>query len=187
MEGYRAPSYSITAASLWALDILIEEGFRYDSSIFPIHHDRYGIPDAERFPHTLRRAAGEIIEFPPSTVRLGGMNWPISGGGYFRLLPYAMFRRGLRRLNRVEAQAAIFFVHPWEVDPDQPIVPSARLKRWRHRLNLHRTLPRLERLLNDFHFAPAREVIRIADLSGAQPAFNPGIHPSSSAIGHPQA
>lgn len=187
VEGYRAPSYSITAASLWALDILIEEGFRYDSSIFPIHHDRYGIPDAQRFPHTIRRAAGEIIEFPPSTVRLGGMNWPISGGGYFRLLPYAMFRCGLRRLNRVEAHAAIFFIHPWEVDPDQPIVPGARVNVWRHRLNLHRTLPRLERLLTDFRFAPAREVIRIADLSGAQPAFNPGIHPSSSVIGNPQA
>ncbi len=194
VEGYRAPSYSITSVSLWALDILIAEGFRYDSSIFPIHHDRYGIPNAERFPHTIRRAAGEILEFPPSTIRRGGMNWPIAGGGYFRLLPYAIFRRGLRRLNRVEAQAAIFFIHPWEVDPAQPIVPGARLNIWRHRLNLHRALPRLERLLNDFRFAPAREVLRNAECgmrsanggeitsSDAPAAFNP-----PSVIRNPQA
>src|SRR5206468_6995312 len=122
----------------------------------------------------------------------GGMNWPISGGGYFRLLPYAMFRHGLRRLNRVEAQAAIFFIHPWEVDPDQPLVPGTHLNVWRHRLNLHRTLPRLERLLNDFRFAPAREVLwnaecgmRNADwgeLPSSDAAFNP-----QSTIRNPQS
>lgn len=157
--GYRAPSYSITAQSLWALDILIEEGFSYDSSIFPVHHDRYGMPDAERFPHVLHRPTGEIIEFPPSTVRMRGMNFPISGGGYFRLYPYRLFRLGWQRINRSEAESAIFFLHPWEVDPDQPIVPGTRLNIWRHRVNLSQTQGKLERLLNDFAFAPVKQVL----------------------------
>ncbi len=157
--GYRAPSYSITAKSLWALDILIEEGFSYDSSIFPVHHDRYGIPEAERFPHILHRAAGEIIEFPPSTVKLGGVNLPISGGGYFRLLPYSLFRLGWQTINRRESESAIFFLHPWEVDPGQPVVPGTRLNIWRHRVNLSRTEKRLERLLKDFTFTSVRQVL----------------------------
>ncbi|MFN0123373.1 MAG: XrtA system polysaccharide deacetylase [Blastocatellia bacterium] len=159
VTGYRAPSYSITSRSLWALDVLIEEGFRYDSSIFPIHHDRYGMPDAERFPHALVCPAGTILEFPPSTVRLLGMNWPVSGGGYFRLLPYSVFSRGFRRINETERQAAIFFIHPWEVDPDQPVVPAPRLSTLRHRLNLHRTTGRLRRLLTDFSFAPVSDIL----------------------------
>lgn len=159
VTGYRAPSYSITGQSLWALDVLIEEGFSYDSSIFPIHHDRYGVPDAERFPHVIRRESGEIVEFPPSTVRLCGVNFPVSGGGYFRLLPYGIFSRGVQRLNRQEQQPAIFFIHPWEVDPAQPVVPASRLNIWRHRINLQRTLPRLERLLSDFRFAPVAQVL----------------------------
>jgi polysaccharide deacetylase family protein (PEP-CTERM system associated) len=163
VTGYRAPSYSITSASLWALDVLVEEGFRYDSSIFPVHHDRYGLPRAERFPHAIRRAGGEIIEFPPSTIKLGGINFPMAGGGYFRLLPYALFRRGWRWINEREQQPAIFFIHPWEIDPEQPIVSGTRLNIWRHRLNLHRTLPRLERLLSDFRFAPVREALHLAD------------------------
>ncbi len=157
--GYRAPSYSITAQSLWALDILIEEGFSYDSSIFPVHHDRYGMPEAERFPHVLHRPTGEIIEFPPSTVRIGGLNFPISGGGYFRLYPYRLFRLGWQKINRREAQSAIFFLHPWEIDPDQPIVPGTWLNIWRHRVNLSQTQGKLERLLNDFTFAPVRQVL----------------------------
>lgn len=157
--GYRAPSYSITAQSLWALDILIEEGFAYDSSIFPVRHDRYGMPHAERFPHILRRAAGEIIEFPPSTVRFGGMNFPVSGGGYFRLFPYSLFRRGWHLINRREAEAAIFFLHPWEIDPAQPIVPGKRLNIWRHRVNLKTTQAKLTRLLTDFCFAPVQQVL----------------------------
>jgi polysaccharide deacetylase family protein (PEP-CTERM system associated) len=161
VQGYRAPSYSITAASLWALDVLIEEGFRYDSSIFPVYHDRYGVPNAERFPHTIRRVAGEIFEFPPSTLALGPLNLPLAGGGYFRLLPYSLFRLGLRQINRREGRAAIFLVHPWEVDPEQPRVPGSRLNVWRHRVNLGRTLPRLERLLRDFRFAPVRDVLSL--------------------------
>lgn len=157
--GYRAPTYSITKDTLWALDILVEEGFRYDSSIFPIHHDRYGIPDAERHVYVIRRPAGEITEFPPSTVRVVGMNWPMAGGGYFRLLPYPFFRWGLRRINRTDRQPAIFMVHAWEVDHEQPLVPGTRINIWRHRNNLHRTETRLEKLLEDFRFAPVREVL----------------------------
>ncbi|NOT63183.1 MAG: DUF3473 domain-containing protein [Acidobacteria bacterium] len=163
VEGYRAPTYSITAQSLWALDILIEEGFRYDSSIFPIHHDRYGIPTAERFPHMLRRAAGELMEFPPSTVRVGGQNLPMVGGGYFRFLPYRWFRWGFNHLNRVERQAAVFMVHAWEVDPDQPVIPGSQLSIWRHRFNLHKTEARLHRLLSDFRFSTMREVLQLRE------------------------
>ncbi|MDX2029394.1 MAG: DUF3473 domain-containing protein [Blastocatellia bacterium] len=161
VEGYRAPTYSITAQTLWALDVLVEEGFRYDSSIFPVHHDRYGIPDAKRFPYVIRGGAGEILEFPPSTVRLAGQNFPVAGGGYFRLLPYELFRWGLRRINRREKQSAIFMIHAWEIDPAQPVLPGSRLNILRHRANLHRTESRLERLLGDFRFAPAREVLRL--------------------------
>ncbi len=157
--GYRAPSYSITAQSLWALDILLEEGFQYDSSIFPVHHDRYGLPEAERFPHVLQRAAGGIVEFPPSTVQLFGTNLPISGGGYFRILPYSLFRQGWHRINRKESEAAIFFLHPWEVDPEQPVVPGKKINILRHRLNLRRTYHRLEKLLTEFQFAPVRQVL----------------------------
>lgn len=162
VEGYRAPTYSITSESLWALDILVEEGFRYDSSIFPIHHDRYGIPDAKRFPHVIRCGAGEILEFPPSTVRFAGQNLPMVGGGYFRFLPYNWFRWGVNHLNRVENQAAVFMVHAWEVDPDQPVVPASRLNIWRHRFNLHKTEPRLGKLLTDFRFSTVREVLRLS-------------------------
>ncbi len=163
--GYRAPTYSITEGTRWALEILIEEGFEYDSSIFPIYHDRYGIPGAERFPHLIRAGSGEIIEFPPSTVRLAGQNIPLAGGGYFRLLPYRFFRWGIRRINRHERQPAVFMVHAWEVDENQPRIEGTRLNVWRHRGNLRRTLPRLERLLSDFSFAPMREMLRRASFA----------------------
>jgi polysaccharide deacetylase family protein (PEP-CTERM system associated) len=159
--GYRAPSYSITAASTWALDVLIDEGFLYDSSIFPIYHDRYGIPSAERFIHTIHRPGGEIVELPPSTVALGPLNLPLAGGGYFRLFPYEVFRRGLRHINDREHQPAVFMVHPWEVDPDQPRVPGTRLNVWRHRLNLGQTLGRLECLISDFQFCSISQLLRL--------------------------
>lgn len=161
--GYRAPTYSITQDTLWALDILVEEGFHYDSSIFPIRHDRYGIPGAERHLHIIRRPAGEIAEFPPSTVRIAGMNVPMAGGGYFRLMPYPVFRWGLRRINDSDHQPAIFMVHAWEVDPEQPVIQGTRLNIWRHRNNLRRTEARLERLLGDFRFAPVREVLQLSE------------------------
>ncbi|MEP7339237.1 MAG: XrtA system polysaccharide deacetylase [Acidobacteriota bacterium] len=161
--GYRAPTYSIMRETLWALDVLVEEGFRYDSSIFPVHHDRYGIPDAERHLHVIRRATGEIAEFPPSTLRVAGINVPMAGGGYFRLMPYPLFRWGLRRINQNDKQPAIFMVHTWEVDPEQPVIAGTRLNIWRHRNNLRRTEARLERLLDDFRFAPVRDVLRMSE------------------------
>jgi polysaccharide deacetylase family protein (PEP-CTERM system associated) len=175
VRGYRAPSYSITTRSLWALDVLIEEGYEYDASIFPIRHDRYGIPDAPRHAHRLTRAEGALIEAPPSTVRIGGTNLPIAGGGYFRLLPYGWTRWGIRRVNQVERRPVIFYLHPWEIDPDQPRLPVGRLSRLRHYRNLHLTAPRLEHLLRDFAFAPVADVLRDATLTPAtlSPASSP--------------
>ena len=158
--GYRAPSYSITARSLWALDVLVDEGYEYDSSIFPIRHDRYGMPDAPRHRHVRHTPAGPIVELPPATVRTLGMNLPAAGGGYLRLLPYGWTRRALTRLNERERQPAVFYVHPWEIDPDQPRLPARGLSRFRHYRNLHLTEPRLRSLLGSFRFAPARAMLR---------------------------
>jgi polysaccharide deacetylase family protein (PEP-CTERM system associated) len=161
VDAYRAPSYSITRISTWAIDVLIEEGFRYDSSIFPVHHDRYGMPKAERFPYVLSTRGGELIEFPPSTVRLPVLrcNLPAAGGGYFRIYPYRVFRAAVQHINRAEGEPAMFVVHPWEVDPGQPTVASGWLNHWRHHVNLSHTLPRLRQLLSEFNFAPARDVL----------------------------
>jgi polysaccharide deacetylase family protein (PEP-CTERM system associated) len=158
--GYRAPSYSVTPRSLWALDVLIEEGYRYDSSIFPIHHDRYGIPLSPRHPYLVRRAAGTIVEAPASTVSFGPVNLPIAGGGYFRLLPYAWTRWGIAHLNRRERRPAVFYLHPWEIDPHQPPLRAGTLGRLRHYSNLERTEARLARLLGDFAFEPMAAVLR---------------------------
>ena len=159
VQGFRAPSYSITKRSLWALDVLAEEGYRYDASIFPVHHDRYGIPNAPRHPHVIECSGRTILEAPPSTVRIGSVNLPMAGGGYFRLLPYAWTRWGISRLNRVERKPAIFYVHPWEVDPGQPRLPLSALNRVRHYRNLSKTEGRLRRLVKDFRFAPLSTVL----------------------------
>jgi polysaccharide deacetylase family protein (PEP-CTERM system associated) len=158
--GYRAATYSITRQSLWALDILHEEGFLYDSSIFPVRHDRYGIPDAKTIPHRLTTPGGRtIIEYPLTAVRVFGVNLPVAGGGYFRLFPYGLTRWGLRRV-RAEGRPVVFYLHPWEVDPGQPRVAGARWRsRFRHYLNLDQTLPRLDRLLRDFEFGPMRDCL----------------------------
>ena len=150
--GYRAPTYSVTERSLWALDVLIEEGFEYDASIFPIHHDRYGIPSAPRHAHRLERPSGRLTEIPASTVRLGPVNLPVAGGGYFRLLPYAWTAWGLRQINTVERRPAVFYIHPWEIDPHQPRLPAPFLTRVRHYTGLSQTGERLDRLLRDFTF-----------------------------------
>jgi polysaccharide deacetylase family protein (PEP-CTERM system associated) len=152
--GFRAPSYSITPRSLWALDVLIEEGYTYDTSIFPIHHDRYGIPLSARHPYWIHRAAGSILEVPGSTLRWNGMNMPIGGGGYFRLLPYAWTRWGISQLNREEQRPAVFYLHPWEIDPDQPRLRTSTLGRLRHYGRLAETEQRLRRLLSEFSFGP---------------------------------
>jgi polysaccharide deacetylase family protein (PEP-CTERM system associated) len=159
--GYRAASYSITRDSLWALDVLKQEGFVYDSSIFPIHHDLYGIPEYPRFCHIHTTPNGHnLVEFPISTVRLGRTNIPIGGGGYFRLFPYFVTRWGLRRLNTTEKQPAVVYLHPWEIDPSQPRIQSSRTSRFRHYLNLDKTVPRLSRLLQDFQFDSMIDVLR---------------------------
>jgi polysaccharide deacetylase family protein (PEP-CTERM system associated) len=161
--GYRAPSYSIIGSNLWALDVLIEEGYAYDASIFPIHHDRYGIPGASRHVHVLARKSGSLVEFPPSTVRVGGMNLPVSGGGYFRLLPYRWTTWGIARIN-AEGHPAMFYVHPWELDPGQPRMAVGRLTRMRHYGGLGSTEQRLAKLLRAFRFAPVSNVMNLAPI-----------------------
>jgi polysaccharide deacetylase family protein (PEP-CTERM system associated) len=156
--GYRAASYSIGATNLWALDVLNETGHRYSSSIYPIKHDLYGMPDAPRF--ACRPAAGSIIEFPVTTVRVAGRNLPCGGGGWFRLVPYAGMRWALRRVNRVDRESAIFYFHPWEIDPGQPRQEGLDAKtRVRHYLNLERMQTRLDRLLGDFAWGRMDEVL----------------------------
>ena len=198
--GYRAPSYSITNQSRWAFEILVEEGFRYDSSIFPIHHDLYGMPNAPRFPFLISlngnnnvefstlncefnrvslhrgstaaplegippnsglRSQHDLLEFPISTVKLFGQNVPLSGGGYFRLLPYSIVKRGLNRINNKEGQPFIFYLHPWEIDPEQPRINglSPRSK-FRHYVNLNKTEFKLKRLLSDFQFSSIKELLK---------------------------
>ena len=150
---YRAPSFSIVKKTLWAYDILAEEGFVLDSSVFPVRHDLYGMPDAERFPRWHITSGGNaIFEFPPSTVRRGGNNWGVGGGGYLRLLPYAFTRWALRQINRIEKQPAMVYFHPWELDPGQPRIRAGFRSQFRHYINLSTTVRKIESLLRDFEF-----------------------------------
>jgi polysaccharide deacetylase family protein (PEP-CTERM system associated) len=166
VRGYRAPSYSIVPRSLWAIDILIEEGFAYDASIFPIRHDRYGIPVSGRHPYLLERAGGRITEVPGSTTRVGPANLPIAGGGYFRLLPYAWSRWGIQRVNGVERRPVVFYLHPWEIDPAQPRLPAGFVGRLRHYRNLDRTEARLRQLLRDFAWGPLCSILPAVECDG---------------------
>ena len=150
---YRAPSYSITNKSLWALDILEELGFIYDSSIFPIYHDRYGIPDAPRFKYQV--PGHNLTEYPISTSIFLGRKIPVAGGGYFRLFPYWFTKMALKKINHKDKQPFIFYIHPWEIDPGQPRVHGlSALSKFRHYNNLNKTCGRFERLLQDFSFGP---------------------------------
>ena len=168
IRGYRAASYSITMHSLWALEVLRDEGFVYDSSIFPIRHDLYGIPSHPRFCHMIPgQSDSPLVEFPLSTLRLGGTNFPIAGGGYLRLFPYAYTRWGIGYLNRREGQPAVVYLHPWELDPEQPRLPAGKLSRFRHYTNLHRMEERFVRLLQDFSFGTVSEVLQARGLLGA--------------------
>jgi polysaccharide deacetylase family protein (PEP-CTERM system associated) len=166
VTAHRAASFSITSRSLWALEILVEEGFSVDSSIFPIHHDRYGIPRAEPRLHRLPTPSGELWEFPPSVARMARMNLPVSGGGYFRLLPLFWTHYCLGRINRRERQPFVFYVHPWEIDPHQPrrnaqgeLAARSRLSRFRHYVGLAKNEGKLDRLLARFHFGRLSDVI----------------------------
>ena len=147
--GYRAPTFSVGPRNPWAWAALEREGYRYSSSVFPIRHDLYGVPDAPRSPY--RPDDGALWEIPMSTVRMAGRNWPCAGGGYFRLLPYRVFRGGLCRINDMERRPGVFYFHPWEVDPDQPrITGCSRMSRFRHYVNIGRMTGRLDRLLREF-------------------------------------
>jgi len=159
VEGYRAPSYSITDASLWALDVLVDQGFRYDSSIFPIRHHRYGIPEFPRHPCRLALASGAAIdEFPMTTLRMGSTNLPLAGGAYLRFLPAPVFRWAFRRLAG-RGEPTVLYLHPWEIDPDQPRQEVGLVVRINHYWNLGRTLPRLLALMGEHTFAPMGEVL----------------------------
>lgn len=158
--GYRAPTFSIVRDTLWSLEALAEAGFRYDSSIFPIVHDRYGIPNAVRFPHRLLAGPGmEIAEFPLSTVEVLGWRVPVAGGGYFRLSPYAVTRCVIRHLNRRERQPAMVYLHPWELDADQPRLRVGWLTQFRHSVNISSTAAKLRRLIGDFRFGRVQDVL----------------------------
>ena len=161
--GYRAPTYSIIEDSYWAFDTLIKYHILYDSSIFPITHDRYGIPHSERFPYRIERDNGaSIMEFPLSTVRLWKWNFPIAGGGYLRLFPYWLIKYSLFSLNR-QQKPGIIYLHPWELDPEQPRIQNIPAStRFRHYVNLHSTAEKLRRLIRDFQFAPIREVLDLS-------------------------
>lgn len=158
--GYRAPSFSIGLSNLWAHDCIAEAGYRYSSSVYPVKHDHYGIPDAPRFPYRLESG---LVEVPVTTVRWCGRNWPAGGGGYFRLLPYSLSRRQIARVNRVDGKPTIFYFHPWEIDPGQPRVREATAKtRFRHYVNLEHMEGRLTRLLSDFSWGRMDDVFRDA-------------------------
>ena len=174
--GYRAPNFSIGRAQSWAYDVLLEEGFRYDSSTHPIVHDRYGRPDAPRFPYEICRSGdSSLTEFPIGTARLLGVNVPIGGGGYFRLSPFGLVSLGIRHVNDRERQPVMFYLHPWELDPDQPRPPMPWRSRFRHYVGLRREAGKLSRLLAQFRFGTAREVLRTQPCRGRLPrlALNP--------------
>jgi polysaccharide deacetylase family protein (PEP-CTERM system associated) len=157
VRGYRAPTFSIGPRNPWAFDVIEETGHQYSSSVYPVKHDLYGVPDAPRFPH--RPGAGKLLEIPMTTVQIGGRNMPIAGGGYFRLMPYTVFRAALRRFHRRERAPGVFYFHPWEVDAGQPRIHQAsRMSRFRHYVNIRSVPARLERLLRDFEWGRMDQV-----------------------------
>ena len=159
VRGYRAPSFSIGHGNLWAFDCLAEAGYAYSSSIYPVRHDHYGMPDAPRFAHRLHNG---LLELPITTTRVLSRNLPAGGGGFFRLLPYRASKWAIERVNRVDRQPAIFYFHPWEIDPQQPRIRGVSAKtRFRHYLNLDRTEARLDRLLSDFRWDRIDRVFEI--------------------------
>jgi len=156
---YRAPSFSIVESTFWAFDVLAEEGFDIDSSVFPVRHDLYGVPNGERFPHLRRTSAGNLIfEFPPSTIRFGHTNWGVAGGGYLRFVPYGATYRAIRHINQVEGYPAMVYFHPWEIDADQPRMYAGLRSRLRHYTNLSTVYDKIEHLLVNFHFTTLSEV-----------------------------
>lgn len=183
VTGYRAASFSITQRSLWALDGLIDLGFEYDSSVFPIHHDRYGIPGAKREPGHITAPSGRtLVEFPMSAASFAGVRVPVSGGGYFRLLPYWVTRAGLRQINRETEQPFTFYLHPWEVDPNQPRLKVKWFSRFRHYNNLHKCEARLRRVLGDFSFSTMRDVLEQRGLLAKGPKAAAGPQRAAASV-----
>ena len=169
--GYRAPNFSIGRDQTWAYEILLEEGFRYDSSTYPILHDRYGQFTAPRFPYEIWRAGStSLVEFPIGTARLLGVNLPIGGGGYFRLLPVTVVSRGIRRVNARERQPVMFYMHPWELDPGQPRPQMPWRHRFRHRIGLEKEEVKLSSLFAQFQFGTARAALALRGQLGGSPA-----------------
>jgi len=150
VRGYRAPSFSVGSTNPWAFDCILDAGYRYSSSVYPVRHDHYGMPDAPRFPYYSRPG---LLEIPITTMRSFGRNFPAGGGGYFRFLPYSASKLAISKVNRDDRKPTIFYFHPWEVDPDQPRIQGVSLKtRFRHYVNLSRTESRLRRLTRDFRW-----------------------------------
>jgi polysaccharide deacetylase family protein (PEP-CTERM system associated) len=167
--GFRAPTFSVVRQTAWAIDVLAECGFEYDSSIFPVRHDRYGIPDAPRGPFWAVGGSREILELPPLTLRVAGLNLPVAGGGYFRLFPPAMMRAGIRQAARLLAPSvAMLYFHPWEFDPTQPQLPMSWLARRRTYIGTHKTTSRLKSLLKRYAFSRAIDAVRAIKASGAE-------------------
>ncbi len=171
--GFRAPTFSVMRQTGWAIDVLADCGFEYDSSIFPVRHDRYGIPDAPRGPFWAVGSSREILELPPLTYQVGKFNLPVAGGGYFRLFPLGVMRAGMRQNAKSPPPAvAMLYFHPWEFDPDQPRLPLRPLARWRTYVGMHRTTARLQSLLRGREFARAIDVVRAIKASNiALPRF----------------
>ena len=166
--GYRAPSFSIVPERAWALDVLLEEGYRYDSSLFPVRRAGYGWPGGERDVHALERPAGQLVEVPPATLRVRSTNLPAAGGGYFRLFPYGLTRAALRSAER-RGVPGTFYIHPWEVDPDQPRLRVPLATRVRHYTGLDRTFGRLERLVREFRFQPIARTLGLQEAQCPMP------------------
>src|SRR5216683_1357614 len=166
--GYRAPSFSVTKRSSWALEILVQEGFQYDSSIFPVEHPSYGIADAPRTPYWIDTPSGRILEFPMATLTIGSMRSPIAGGAYLRLLPYRFTLWSIRHLNQHENSPVCVYIHPWELDPHQPRMGGSLSARARHYFGLQGTETKLKKLIRDVEFCPLTSLM--GELSPAEPA-----------------
>lgn len=172
VQGYRAPSFSITEKALWAFEVLADLGFRYDSSVFPVQHPDYGMPAASRSPFVVNTDAGPVVEFPMSTLEFAGRRCPFAGGAYLRLLPYWYTRWGINYLNRAESRPVCVYLHPWEVDPGQPVLRGSLSARLRHRLGLRALSGKLRRLLQDFEFCPLGSLVEEIRQSGAPELLN---------------
>jgi polysaccharide deacetylase family protein (PEP-CTERM system associated) len=180
VTGYRAPSWSITGDCLWALDILAEEGFTYDSSIYPIHHDLYGVPGAKRFPYTHSCRNGlELIEFPPATLRLLGTNFPVAGGGYLRILPLRYTELAFRTYENIYRERLVVYLHPWEMDPEQPRIHGSLKSRLRHYTNLRRMQARVGAVLERHSFTRFCDVLEQAEMDAPKHPVHPEqlVHP----------